>query len=213
MIEFSKSIPYGSKVLDAGAGSCPYRVNFSHCEYLTQDFIQLDDEQLRYGNGYGKIDIISDITSIPLDDETFDVIICTEVFEHIPRPDLALREFSRLLKKGGKLLITAPLMSGLHQEPYHFYGGFTPYWYKYFFEKYAINAINLMPNRDFFFLLAQENLRAIKILKNKVSLIFLILFSPLVLIYLLTSMISFIFGLIIQDYSFTVGYHVIGQKN
>ena len=70
-----------------------------------------------------------------------------------------------------------------------------------------------MPNRDFFFLLAQENLRAIKILKNKVSLIFLILFSPLVLIYLLTSMISFIFGLIIQDYSFTVGYHVIGQKN
>ena len=134
VIEFSKSIPYGSKVLDAGAGSCPYRVNFSHCEYLTQDFIQLDDEQLRYGNGYGKIDIISDITSIPLDDETFDVIICTEVFEHIPRPDLALREFSRLLKKGGKLLITAPLMSGLHQEPYHFYGGFTPYWYKYFFQ-------------------------------------------------------------------------------
>ena len=39
----------GSRVLDVGAGSCPYRKLFAHCEYRTQDFQQLADEQLRHG--------------------------------------------------------------------------------------------------------------------------------------------------------------------
>jgi ubiquinone/menaquinone biosynthesis C-methylase UbiE len=209
---FANSLPPGSKVLDAGAGSCPYRNFFSHCQYITQDFAQLQSQQLRSGNGYGIIDVISDITAIPLEDNTFDFIICTEVFEHIPNPDLAVKEFSRLLKKEGKLLITAPLMSGLHQEPYHYYGGFTPYWYDYFFNKYGIKTLKIVPNRGFFYFLAQENLRAIRMLKNKFHLFFFILI-PFVFLYSLMAAISFLFGSLIKDSSFTVGYHVIGTKN
>jgi hypothetical protein len=43
----------------------------------------------------------------------------------------ALKEFARLLKPGGRLFLSAPLLSGLHMEPYHFYGGFTHYWYRH----------------------------------------------------------------------------------
>jgi len=35
-------IPKGLKILDVGAGSSPYRNLFKHCEYITQDFCQLD---------------------------------------------------------------------------------------------------------------------------------------------------------------------------
>ena len=41
MINQANNIPNGSKVLDVGAGGCPHRKLFSHCEYFTQDFVQL----------------------------------------------------------------------------------------------------------------------------------------------------------------------------
>ena len=43
--------------------------------------------------------------SIPLDDDFFDVIICTNSFHHYLHPDRAMNEFYRLLKKGGKVYV------------------------------------------------------------------------------------------------------------
>jgi len=47
--------------------------------------------------------------SIPLDDDFFDVIICTNSFHHYLHPDKALKEMHRLLKNGGKVYILDPL--------------------------------------------------------------------------------------------------------
>jgi len=47
--------------------------------------------------------------SIPLDDDFFDIIICTNSFHHYLHPDKALKEMRRLLKIGGKLYILDPL--------------------------------------------------------------------------------------------------------
>ncbi len=47
--------------------------------------------------------------SIPLDDNFFDIIICTNSFHHYLHPDKALKEIHRLLKSGGKLYILDPL--------------------------------------------------------------------------------------------------------
>jgi len=47
--------------------------------------------------------------SIPLDDNSFDIIICTNSFHHYLHPDKALKEMRRLLKSGGKLYILDPL--------------------------------------------------------------------------------------------------------
>lgn len=46
--------------------------------------------------------------SIPLDDDSFDIIICTNSFHHYLHPDKALNEMYRLLKKGGKIYILDP---------------------------------------------------------------------------------------------------------
>jgi ubiquinone/menaquinone biosynthesis C-methylase UbiE len=47
--------------------------------------------------------------SIPLDDNFFDIIICTNSFHHYLHADKALKEMHRLLKSGGKLYIVDPL--------------------------------------------------------------------------------------------------------
>jgi len=103
-----------------------------------------------------EIDYVSDITNIPVADESFDVIICTEVLEHVPEPIEALREMSRILKRGGSIFVTAPLGSGLHQLPYHYYGGLSPQWYRHFFPKFGLQLKEISPNGGFFKLLAQE---------------------------------------------------------
>ena len=142
----ANKIPKGSKVLDIGAGGCPHREKFNHCKYFTQDFTQLSDLQIQNQEGYGRIDFVSDILEIPVPDKSYDAILCTEVIEHIPDPISAIQEMSRILKPGGILLITAPLQSGLHQEPYHFYGGYTKYWYKKFLLKNNFEDLNIEPN-------------------------------------------------------------------
>jgi len=137
--EQAACVPAGSKVLDVGAGPCPYRENFAHCQYIAHDFAQTP------GVPYGTIDVISDICSIPLPDGSFDVVLCTEVLEHVPEPVQALHEMHRLLKTGGMLILTAPLGSGQHQKPYHFYGGFTRFWYEHFLPRAGFQIESLEP--------------------------------------------------------------------
>jgi len=155
----AENIKVGSTVLDVGAGSAPYRGLFAKCEYKTQDFIKLAGDQLRGKKGYNQIDYVSDIVNIPVVDESFDVILCTEVLEHIPYPILAIKEFSRILNKGGILLLSAPLGSGLHQEPYHFYGGYTPYWYEKFLIENGFAILELEPNMKANSFFSQEFIR------------------------------------------------------
>ena len=56
-------------------------------------------------------------------DETFDVVICSEVLEHLYDPMIAIKEAYRVLKKGGKYIVTVPHpdseMSGDKLGDYH----------------------------------------------------------------------------------------------
>lgn len=157
----AKTVPAGSKVIDIGAGTCPYKHLFDSCEYTSQDFKKHEIGKLMGGKDYGEIDIVSDICCIPVPDQSYDVVLCTGVIEHVPEPILAVREMSRILKKGGMLFLNAPLGSGLHQEPYHFYGGFTPHWYNKFLPEAGFTVLEITPNGGFFKTLAQECARVV----------------------------------------------------
>ena len=135
-------IPPNSWVLDAGAGASKYRAFFAHCRYQTQDFCAYRGPLVKYLQA---IDYVCDITAIPLSTGCLDAILCTEVLEHVTDPMAVLAEFSRLLKPGGKLLLTAPLLSYLHMEPYHFYGGFTHQWYRYWMPKHGFEVEAITP--------------------------------------------------------------------
>jgi SAM-dependent methyltransferase len=132
----------GCRVLDAGAGASKYRPFFSHCKYETQDFCEYKGELVQY---LQPIDYVCEITRIPLPDHALDCILCTEVLEHVVDPMAVLAEFSRLLKPGGKLLLTVPHGSPLHMEPYHFYTGFTHFWYRHWLPRHGFELESLTP--------------------------------------------------------------------
>lgn len=148
-------MPPGARVLDVGAGSSPYRPLFSHCRYIAHDACELPPEQIR-GGRYAAMDLISDVHALPCLGESFDVVLCTEVLEHVSQPIVAIKEFARILKGGGRLILTAPLGSGLHQQPKHFYGGYTPFWYEHFLSDSGFIQVVVTPNGGFFEHFGQE---------------------------------------------------------
>ena len=155
------SIPKNIRILDAGAGTQRYKKFCKHLDYVSQDFGQYDGEGdssgLQMGDfDYMDLDIVSDITSIPEPDGAFDAIMCIEVLEHLPNPVQAVGEFSRLLKPGGRLIITAPFCSLTHFAPFHFSSGFNKYWYEEHLSNAGFNLLKLERNGNFFEYLAQE---------------------------------------------------------
>lgn len=138
--ERAASLAPGSRVLDAGAGASKYRPFFAHCRYETQDFCQYEGDLVKY---LQPVDYVCDISSIPMPNGSLDAILCTEVIEHVVDPVAVLREFERLLKPGGVLWLTSPLLSHLHMEPYHYFGGFTHYWYRHWLPRtgFAIESV------------------------------------------------------------------------
>ena len=125
---------HGRTFLDVGAGNMPYRkqINEAGFDYLGHDFGQYTGDNQHPGlhasnanwttSGH---DITCDIVELPKN--IADFIICTEVLEHVPDPLAALNSISTALKADGRALITVPLQSRMHQTPYWFVSGLSPY--------------------------------------------------------------------------------------
>jgi len=131
--------------LDAGAGTQKYRPHCSHLNYTSQDLGEYDGKGDNIGHQSGSwdttnIDIISDICSIPVPDASFDAVICTDVLEHVPNVNLALRELDRVVRPGGKILITVPNQCDAHQTPFFYSGGYASYLFKYMFPKHNVTV-------------------------------------------------------------------------
>lgn len=159
-----RGIPEGFRLLDAGAGELKNRKHCVHLEYVSHDACRYTgngvDEGLHTGAwDTSRIDIVSDITDIPMPDESFDAVLCSEVLEHIPEPTHALDEFARLLRPGGMLILTAPFSSNVHFAPYYFCSGFSKYWYEHHLQLRGFSIDVLEANGDWSSLLRQEMLR------------------------------------------------------
>ena len=107
-----------ARVLDVGAGGCPLRDKLLGlgCTYKS-----LDIEH----NESGTIDYVARIdTGLPdslASCQPFDLIVCTEVLEHVPDWAMAFDNLARLLKPGGWCIITTPFFYMLHEEPHDFW--------------------------------------------------------------------------------------------
>lgn len=129
-------IPPKHKILDAGCGSQIYREFCGHLEYVGQDFGKFETDEAKGFTAqhtayeYGELDLVSDVWRIPVAGESFDAILCSEVFEHIPYPVDSVREFARILKPGGTLILTAPFACLRHMDPYFYYTGFSDRFYQ-----------------------------------------------------------------------------------
>lgn len=195
-----KEIKKESKILDAGAGECYYKRYCNNLEYVSQDFGKYNGE----GDGSGiqtgsrdssKIDIVSDIVSIPVKSESFDALLCVEVFEHIPRPLDALKELSRIIKKGGILILTAPSLSLTHYSPYYFYSGFSKNFYLENLPRYGFEIKEVYVYGNYFDFLSTELARVPLVFFRKNKLLFIpvsILYIFVLPTYILFRIFSFL---------------------
>ncbi|GAB4203773.1 MAG: class I SAM-dependent methyltransferase [Sandaracinaceae bacterium] len=155
------ALPAGSSLLDAGAGAGRYRRYCGHLRYTSQDFGQYDGvgdgKGLHSGTiDYAPIDIVSDIAAIPVPDGSFDAVLCTEVLEHVPDPVRVIHELARILRSGGKLILTAPFASYTHIAPYFYATGFSRYWYEHHLAAAGLTIDELTSNGDWYDVLQQE---------------------------------------------------------
>jgi SAM-dependent methyltransferase len=131
----ASSLPSNSLALDAGAGKCPYKYLFKHAIYESTDFCQIDDM------AYGEITYVCDLTSIPVEDARYDMVLCTQVISELPDPDLALKELFRILKPGKELWISAPLFYAELPIQYDYFR-FTQYGFRYLLEKAGFEILS-----------------------------------------------------------------------
>jgi ubiquinone/menaquinone biosynthesis C-methylase UbiE len=73
------------------------------------------------GDGYEPGQMVNgvrheDLQSLSFGDNTYDLVISTEVFEHIPDPYLAHREVLRVLKPGGRHIFTVPYVAKWEED-------------------------------------------------------------------------------------------------
>lgn len=191
-------LPQDTRLLDAGAGEQQFRKFCQALKYVSQDFGQYngqgDQRGLQAGSwDYSGIDIVCDITDIPEQDESFDAILCTEVFEHIPDPLKALDEFRRLLRPGGVLILTAPFASLVHFAPYYYSNGFSRYWYQHHLTQRGFELAILEANGDWFDFLSQEIARLPSVLAERSS-ILSVVFLPISLLMLSVSRVAGLVG-------------------
>lgn len=136
-------LPAGETILDVGAGEQQYKKYCLHLEYIAQDVAEYNGEGDSSGLQTGvwdtsRLDLVCDLYDID-EGVTYDNLMCTEVLEHVVDPVLALEKFSKLLKPGGRLILTAPFNSLTHFAPYHFATGFNQFFYRHHLERLGFN--------------------------------------------------------------------------
>lgn len=117
------------KLLDFGCGSKPYQSLFTVDEYTGVDF---------HGEGHSheneQIDFFYDGKTLPFQDNQFDSVFSTEVFEHVFNLEEIIPEIRRVMKPGGQILVTCPFGIAEHEQP-NDYARYTSFAIKQLFEK------------------------------------------------------------------------------
>lgn len=105
-------------VVDLGCGNSPFRhlLNVDRTKYLGIDI----EGASEFGYRNPEV-LVFDGRTIPLEDGTVDVLICTEVLEHIDDPDRLIAEMHRVLRLGGSAIVTVPWSARVHFHPHDYY--------------------------------------------------------------------------------------------
>jgi len=103
--KFVASLPRGIKIIDIGSGPRKLRDDVTCIDVFKFD----------------NVDIVTDATNLPFENESIDVSICDNVLEHVRDPKKVIAEILRVLKKDGLVYVAVPFVIPYHSSPDDFY--------------------------------------------------------------------------------------------
>lgn len=193
-----------SKTLDLGSAWSPYAKYFPNRTAC--------DIEKREG-----VDVVADAHDLPFLDGEFEVILCSEVLEHLHAPEKAISEMYRVLKPGGTLILTTRFMFPQHDVP-HDYFRYTEYGMRHLFRQWGI--LELVPETKNFETLAVLIHRmafTMEFRGGQITRVFLFLLAKLV--RKLGFLVKKEYGIrrrdgtVIETNTFASGYYIVCKKN
>ena len=137
-------------LLDIGCGEKPYR---SMTEGLVTEHIGLDHPDSLHSKEH--VDLFGTAYEAGMPDASVDTVLCTAVLEHLERPQDAINEMYRVLKRGGHVILTAPFFWHLHEEPRDFYR-YTKHGLAHLFTTAGFDIVEIRPLSGFIVTFCQE---------------------------------------------------------
>lgn len=108
-------IPDRARVLSVGSGGDVNRLLGDRTRDRDVEIVQFDIDEAR------KPDILGDICIAQLERSAFDVVVISEVLEHLHSPHLALENIHGALRPEGRLILSTPFAFPIHEAPHDYY--------------------------------------------------------------------------------------------
>ena len=126
-------------LLDIGCGLKPYEGLF-HTKVTSHVGIEREKAAGYRGNN---ADLFGDAMFLPIRNECCDTVLCTEVLEHVERPESVLEEIARVLRPDGTAIVTAPFVYPVHDK-YDFFR-FSAKGLRSISERHGLNTVEVRP--------------------------------------------------------------------
>lgn len=150
--EITKKYKFKGSLIDIGCGSKPFKSLFNKLEkyegidfpqYSTNKDFTREEPEYFFNKSYNQNYLL------PFKNGEYDNSVAFQVLEHHVNPEVMISEMVRITKKNGFILITAPFLGGVHEEP-HDYQRYTKYGLRHLFEKNNCKIVKIIEQGSFF---------------------------------------------------------------
>lgn len=125
-------------VLDVGCDHKPY---FPLFQPYARRYVGLD-----VGRTTEEVDVVGGASTTPFAPASFDAVLCSQVLEHVPDPMVTLKEIARVMKPGGRVLLSTHGTYIYHPHPTDFWRWTQEGLRKIFVDSGCFDEIELLPN-------------------------------------------------------------------
>lgn len=193
------------KILDIGAEASPYRKLFKKSEYFSHDVKK---------NRAKTIDYVGDLDQrVPsIKSKSFDYILCTQVLEHLKRPHIAFKEFSRMLKPKGYLFLTTHMVFDEHMVPKDYFR-FTKHGLRSLGEEAGFRLTHIRPHGGVFLVLGNIlNELLIKLFFKRGTFLYYVYFVIFTIPIFVLNVLLYLLDFLDSEKSLTINYECIYKK-
>ena|SRR3989344_3603585 len=187
IIDVIQKYKFKGSVVDIGCGQKPYKKLFRYSgSYQGIDFKDYSKNTSFYGTrpDYFFDKKYSETSILPFNSDSFNHTVSFQVLEHHKNPQKLIEEIIRITKKGGLVLLSVPLIWGLHEKPNDYFR-FTEYGIKELIKKYDCKILYLKRQGSIFSTISilLNDYWVQKMEEGKIFFYFAILFYPFSLLF------------------------------